>query len=633
MKYLVYDLFSGVGLCNQLFSFETAIYLANILDRKLILFVKNPLCHCGRASWEYGYILNYFTNEYLDYLPHGIEVYYKTLPDELTKIVSNKENLFDSPRFSETVFIDECLNTQENKGHIKDYCRFRKEFVVNWKNFEEKEYLYMKTSNASRCLYNFYTSKDNYMLMYNICKSIKFQPIFYDIANEIYSSLINGNNTFNIFAHLRFGDYHKNESFITRMNDTIIKNLSEYFDGHKTNMINPTIYFLIDNRNNPKFINAMKKYNFKFVSDLVKDKIKIHLSKNRMLYSSFYNVSKIDVADAIIEMLLASSSDEFIGYSSSTFSHYIQYLRYVNNKSYYNYSNIKADNDRYCKLQPLNNSDIEWKRLEFSGGHPLSWHYFFKPFVKTSSELYTIEGKSDGFGSQLQACLSLIAYCHYKGFEYIHTPFSRMQHNDENLHDFPQIMNKFINIENKFRSYSSISNFEKSRLRGVKEGYFVHGSCHPEYFYTPEILDKIRECYYSNEKPNINDIFLPNKHNVVIHIRRGDVNIKLHNSRFTSNEDIIKHLHKYEKKDNIAYHIISEGKDDDFKDISQQFPNIRLHLNLNICKTFHIMVEADTLIMSKSSFCYSAALINKKIVDATFIAYWWHKPLKHWKKK
>ena len=78
MKYLVYDLFSGVGLCNQLFSFETAIYLANILDRKLILFVKNPLCHCGRASWEYGYILNYFTNEYLDYLPHGIEVYYKT---------------------------------------------------------------------------------------------------------------------------------------------------------------------------------------------------------------------------------------------------------------------------------------------------------------------------------------------------------------------------------------------------------------------------------------------------------------------------------------------------------------------------------------------------------------------------
>jgi hypothetical protein len=37
MKYLIYELFSGVGLCNQLFSLETAIYMANISKRKLIL--------------------------------------------------------------------------------------------------------------------------------------------------------------------------------------------------------------------------------------------------------------------------------------------------------------------------------------------------------------------------------------------------------------------------------------------------------------------------------------------------------------------------------------------------------------------------------------------------------------------
>ena len=35
MKSLIYEQFSGVGLCNQLFSFETAIYLANITNRKL----------------------------------------------------------------------------------------------------------------------------------------------------------------------------------------------------------------------------------------------------------------------------------------------------------------------------------------------------------------------------------------------------------------------------------------------------------------------------------------------------------------------------------------------------------------------------------------------------------------------
>ena len=41
MKYLIYNLFTGVGFCNQLFSLETAIYMANILDRKLILIIRN----------------------------------------------------------------------------------------------------------------------------------------------------------------------------------------------------------------------------------------------------------------------------------------------------------------------------------------------------------------------------------------------------------------------------------------------------------------------------------------------------------------------------------------------------------------------------------------------------------------
>ena len=60
VKTLIYELFSGVGFCNQLFSLETTIYLANISNRKLILLIKNPLCHCGHASWDYGYLLNFY---------------------------------------------------------------------------------------------------------------------------------------------------------------------------------------------------------------------------------------------------------------------------------------------------------------------------------------------------------------------------------------------------------------------------------------------------------------------------------------------------------------------------------------------------------------------------------------------
>ena len=66
MKYIIYEIFSGVGLCNQLFSLETSVYLANVLNRKLILIIKNPLAHCGKASWNYGYLLNFFNPGFMD---------------------------------------------------------------------------------------------------------------------------------------------------------------------------------------------------------------------------------------------------------------------------------------------------------------------------------------------------------------------------------------------------------------------------------------------------------------------------------------------------------------------------------------------------------------------------------------
>ena len=72
---LVFEMFSGVGFCNQLFSLETAIYLTNILNRRLILLIRHPLCHIGHANWEYGEFMDFFSHNYMQYLPHGIDIY------------------------------------------------------------------------------------------------------------------------------------------------------------------------------------------------------------------------------------------------------------------------------------------------------------------------------------------------------------------------------------------------------------------------------------------------------------------------------------------------------------------------------------------------------------------------------
>ena len=169
---------------------------------------------------------------------------------------------------------------------------------------------------------------------------------------------------------------------------------------------------------------------------------------------------------------------------------------------------------------------------------------FFKPFVDKNTINFCITDKIDGFGSQLQACFSLIAYCEYKNYNYIHKQFYRMHHNDENVENFPVVMNNFINLEHVFRSYNNLSNHEISQLHQVKEGYFVHGSLKPEMFYNDKVIEKLRKCYYSNPKPDISDIYKSDKFNVAIHIRRGDVSVSKYPSRFTSNDQYINLLKK-----------------------------------------------------------------------------------------
>tara|TARA_B100000927_G_scaffold151811_1_gene122352 strand:+ start:2117 stop:4018 length:1902 start_codon:yes stop_codon:yes gene_type:complete len=631
MKYLIYELFSGVGFCNQLFSLETAIYLANISNRKLILLIRNPLCHCGRASWEYGYLLNFFTTDFLNYLPNGFEVYYNNIPDNINKIINDNKltnKIIYDNRFSQLVFVDKNLDIEENKQDINQFCNHRTKTYLNFDENSNYKYLYVNQSNASRCFYNFYTTDDNYKLMYNICKSLKFKSIYYEIADNIYNKLNESKNSYNIFLHLRFGDYHKNEAFLNRYNHIMLKNIIPYIDGHKTNLISPKLYILCDNKKNTNFLNKLTRYKPVFIDNISNNYFDNYFNKNNMLFYDYHKTSNNSVNYAIIDMLLATKSDDFVGTLSSTFSNYIQFLRYVKNKTYNKYSNIS--DGKYCSFSVKQESKYDWIKYKYNGGHPVSWHAFWDINLNKSKTLMTIHGKTDGFGSQLQAIFSLIAYCNYKGYTYIHTPMYKMHHNDENIDNFPTYMNNFINIEHKFKTFEQLSNYDKSIIHKQKEGPFVHGSLHPEYFYNEKVLNLFREMYFSKDKPHINynECFK----NIALHIRRGDVNQNKYPSRFISNEEYITLLKKIDLSNSII-HIFSEGKNEDFQDIINYFPenNFEMHLNENIQKTFHYLVMADILVLSKSSFSYCAGLLNKNTKIANLITRWWHKPLKSWK--
>ena len=364
MKYLIFELFSGVGFCNQLFSLEGAIYLSNITDRKLILLIKNPLCHCGRSDWKYGKIMELFTQDYLKYLPNGIEIYYKQIPDDINKLSKTAFKLTNKT-FSNTIFIDKELNTSENKDDIENFSNGREKIEINYEELNNYEYLYIPNdiSNASRCFYNFYTSKKNILLMNKICSSLTTYNT--QIKNNL--SLIKINFQYNA-VHFRFGDYHVKEQEVNRHNDLILQKFDELFKQSDTNNNTIPIFIMCDRKDNKILETLKEKYTIIFTDEYI------------ATFPDCKFPDETPVENYLLEKYICENAITFIGTSGSTVSNYIQYNRYLNNKE----SNINFQ-------KTIINSSINkysWNDNNVSG-HPVSWSVFFNDnIVKCNKTSY-----------------------------------------------------------------------------------------------------------------------------------------------------------------------------------------------------------------------------------------------------
>tara|TARA_B110000037_G_scaffold31989_1_gene38456 strand:- start:4663 stop:8673 length:4011 start_codon:yes stop_codon:yes gene_type:complete len=356
MKYLIYDLFSGVGFCNQLFSLETAIYLANITNRKLILLIKNPLCHCGRASWDYGHFLDYFSDDYKKFLPYGIEVYYKVIPENIKNIIATSEcNKLDIPnRFSSAVFVDSQYKMDKYKEDITLFCNGRNRLIMDFDKYEY-EYIYINTSNASRCFYNFYTNKERYRLMSNICNSLSI------LNTNIIEKFVNIDNNHDVSIHLRLGDYHKTQDDVNTNSSRYSNNLISTIDKLPNNNL-----LVMCDRKDADVITLLKdKYTVTFTDELIKP-------------------SGNPIVDFLMEKNMCEKSKYFIGTSGSTVSNYINYLFYLSNKTFHLYSNKD--------LSTKNCEKYSWN-INNTSGHSISWSTFwedniYKNIMLTSNHPY-----------------------------------------------------------------------------------------------------------------------------------------------------------------------------------------------------------------------------------------------------
>ena len=150
-----------------------------------------------------------------------------------------------------------------------------------------------------------------------------------------------------------------------------------------------------------------------------------------------------------------------------------------------------------------------------------------------------------------------------------------------------------------------------------KKVYFVV-ALDQEYNYTNKKFALLYQNKFWNAKERADDIisFDRNEINIVMHIRRGDVNEETHPNRFLHNkfyegalEEVMNDLNKEERKVAKVY-ILSEGEEKDFSEFTQR-GNVQLCLDWDAKKSFLHMVYADYIVAGLSGFSVDAATMAK----------------------
>ncbi|BAS59556.1 hypothetical protein NIES2135_09160 [Leptolyngbya boryana NIES-2135] len=262
---------------------------------------------------------------------------------------------------------------------------------------------------------------------------------------------------------------------------------------------------------------------------------------------------------------------------------------------------------------------------------------------RKSNYFVTCTGKTDGAGAQIQAVLSTLLYAHEFGLQYVHTPFQELAHNDENDPNFAQQWEDFVNLGfdepsvyqldlTNFKTVSVRSNLDKIDLSVAEpKTLFVVTHCHQFADRYPhrysKLLKRFQYKYQQSLHPKVTE-FDPTQFNIALHVRRGDVNQTTNCERYTTNQTLkalIENISDLLAPFNVKtqFHLYSQGQIEDFPDLD----HIVFHLNEPAMKTFHHLVQADVLLMAKSSFSYSAALFSQGI---KLYSPFWHRPLRDW---
>lgn len=248
----------------------------------------------------------------------------------------------------------------------------------------------------------------------------------------------------------------------------------------------------------------------------------------------------------------------------------------------------------------------------------------------------TCAGRRDGVGMQAMARISGINFAQAFGATYVDSPFARLDHAPTDQQDWCSAWENCLNLgegeEVRGDSNYVVVSYADYLLKGVpitENTILRFQQCYWLHRHYPNSLNDISELLRTKFKlpPNTR---ARDRVVVAVHVRRGDVGNARNSIRFTPNDAIVRAIQSLRSiLDGLGvtatFEVHSQGRPSDFEEFSRL--GCELHLDSEAIWTMGKLAGSDILIMSKSSFSYVAALINRgvKIYEPTF-----NPPLSSW---
>ena len=243
----------------------------------------------------------------------------------------------------------------------------------------------------------------------------------------------------------------------------------------------------------------------------------------------------------------------------------------------------------------------------------------------------TVAGRNDGAGSQALTRMSAIALANRYGLTYVHTPFRLMQvaEGAANTDIYTPDAAWAATWERIFNLGHGETGIEACTLPRVEIDDFMADRrwwsspcllCAGDFSMIVDrmpdayldVVPRLREKFFLNGPPSPRS----DRVEVCAHLRRG-LDVRRDNPetahRYVDNDIMAKSILMTQsvlKELGLSSRVrlFSQGDEKDFASLRDQ--GFELCLNTPAIPTFRALVEADILIMAKSSFSYAAAILN-----------------------